>query len=425
MMQNQNTIANQIDHLYRHEYGKLVAVLTKSFGSSNMELAEDVVQEAMIDALKTWSYKGIPDNPMGWVYKVARNKALNHFHRESSRRRYIDDTKTTQLNSYHFTEEELFSEQEIADDQLRMIFTCCHPSISSDSQVALTLKTLCGFSIPEISKAFFTSEDTINKRLVRARKTIKEDSIAFEVPKGDQLRTRLDSVLEAIYLLFNEGYSASSGDDHIRYELCEEAIRLAEMITYSDTIKSKSTVYALLALMTLNTARFKSRIDKYDNVIELRHQNRKLWDKHLVKKGLDYLEFATSSREVSIYHILATISAHHCTARSFENTNWDSILSLYNALLQIQYSPVVVLNKSIAVSMTISASAALKELESIEDNTEIQKYLPYYTTKASLLYETNQKDKAVSVLEKALKLTNDQKNILLINSKLKEFSENY
>src|SRR5450755_1967442 len=267
MTEKQENISALVDKFFRHESGKIVSVLTKIFGSQNLDLAEDVVQDSLIEAMEQWQYNGPPDNPSGWLFRVAKNKALNIINREKYKRQYAKDTAFF-LRSEQAAETELnplFTEQEIQDDQLRMIFTCCHPAISPDSQVALALKTLCGFSTPEIARAFLTTEENINKRLVRARQKIREDKIPFEVPRGKELERRLQTVLETIYLLFNEGYSASKGDEIVRFELCEEAIRLSEIITAHPAIQVKSNVYALVALMQLNASRFKARQDSYGN----------------------------------------------------------------------------------------------------------------------------------------------------------------
>jgi len=418
-------ISDQIDHLFRYEYGKLVSVLTKTFGTSNIELAEDVVQEAMLEALNKWTYEGVPKNPVGWIYKVAKYKAVNILNREKYKKDFEFEV------NHHLKSEgnvesilkHIFSDKEIADDQLRMIFTCCHPSVSRDSQVSLTLKTLCGFSISEIAKAFLTTDENINKRLVRARKTIKQASIQFEVPTGKELKVRLSSVLETIYLLFNEGYNATSGDKAIRFELCEEAIRLAEMIASNANVKSSNT-YALLALMTLNSARFDSRIDEYENLLDLEHQERSKWHKELIKKGLYYLEFAAEQNEVSIYHILATISAHHCTASTYENTDWDSILSLYDLLIEIDKSPIVLLNRAIVLSKTNTPSKGLEELAKIKDNIAFHSYLPYYTTMAELHFQNLEPKIAIKFLKSALKLPLDENHKVLISNKLYEYSRN-
>ncbi len=423
MQNTQTNILKEINHLFRYEYGKLVSVLTKTFGSSNIELAEDVVQEAMLEALKQWEFKGIPDNPVGWIYKVAKYKAVNVVNREKHKREYSSDV------AHHLQSEwtiepalnHIFTVKEIADDQLRMIFTCCHPSISADSQIALTLKTLCGFSISEISKAFLTNDESVKKRLVRARKTIRDSNYPFEVPTGQDLEKRLKNVLETIYLLFNEGYNASSGNDLIRYELCEEAIRLTEIIAENSNISNKSTVYALMALMNLNVCRFKARIDEYDNILDLENQDRTKWDKNLLTKGLVYLELSTEQKEISNYHILATISAHHCTAKDFKSTDWNSILSLYNNLIEIDNSSIVLLNRTIVISKVKGVKVALKELETIKDKSILHNYLPYYTTKAELHFQNNEKEIAKEILTKALQLPLKGNSKLLINSILKKY----
>ena len=345
-------VSQIVDNLFRHDSGRLVSVLTRIFGAENIDLAEDVVQDSLVEALNQWTYKGIPENPSGWLFTVAKNKALNIISRERNRKKYTSDVA-------HFLDSEwtvqpalnhIFSEQQILDDQLRMMFTCCHPSISSDSQVALTLKTLCGFSILEIAKAFLTTEENINKRLVRARQKIRDDKIAFEVPEGMFLETRLAAVLETIYLLFNEGYSASTGNDLIRFELCGEAIRLAGIIAEHQAIQNKSNVYAVLALMYLNSSRFKARTSDRGDILTLAEQDRSQWDLDLMQKGFVFLEKSTVNNTLSIYHILAAISAYHCAARDFESTDWKSILSLYDKLVQIDCTPIVMLNRAIVVA---------------------------------------------------------------------------
>ena len=422
---DEKNVSGKVDHLFRHEYGKLVSVLTKTFGTSHIQLAEDMVQEAMLEALNKWTYSGIPENPVGWIYKVAQYKAVNVLNKEKYKRTYASEV------SHHLQSErnvepalnQIFTDKEVVDDQLRMIFTCCHPSISADSQVALTLKTLCGFSIPEIAKAFLTNEENINKRLVRARKTIKAADLPFEVPTGKELDQRLISVLETVYLLFNEGYNATVGDQPIRYELCEEAIRLTEIIASNSNVDSPNT-YALLALMTLNIARFNSRIDSYDNLLDLEQQDRNLWNQELIKKGLYYLEFATQQKEVSIYHILATISAHHCTATGFESTDWASILSMYDMLFQIDKSPVVLLNRAVVILKINGPKKALDELDMVKDHSIFYSYLPYYTTKAEFHFQNKESQIAMELLKEALKLPLDVSRKAFVNNKLLEYSEN-
>lgn len=419
-MPTDRNVKQIIDHLFRRETGRLVSVLTRIFGPENLDMAEDVVQDSLVEALNQWTCKGVPDNPSGWLFMVAKNKALNIINREKHKRKYASDVA-------HFLESQwtaqpalnhIFSEEEILDDQLRMMFTCCHPSVSSDSQVALTLKTLCGFSIPEIAKAFLTTDENVNKRLVRARQKIREDKIPFEVPEGKYLETRLDAVLETIYLLFNEGYSASTGNDLIRFELCEEAIQLSEIIATHSALQKKSNVHAILALMYLNASRFKSRTDTNGNILTMAEQDRSLWDRPLMQKGFYYLEKSTIHKSLSIYHILAAISAYHCAAPDFESTDWKSILSLYDNLIQIDPSPVVLLNRAIVVSKVNGAIEALDELEKIKDSPALASYHLFYSTRAEFHMQMNEFDKASYNLEMAIELSPLQAEKHLLKKKL-------
>jgi RNA polymerase sigma-70 factor (ECF subfamily) len=398
----------------------MVAVLTRIFGPENISLAEDVVQDSLAEAISHWTYKGVPGNPSAWLFRVAKNKALNIVNREKYKRQYSSDV-IHHLKSGWTAEpalDHLFSEQEILDDQLRMIFTCCHPAISADSQVALALKTLCGFSIPEIAKAFLTTDENINKRLVRARQRIREDEIPFEVPQGKELGKRLEAVLETIYLLFNEGYSASKGNDLVRYELCEEAIRLAEIIVRHPALQNKSAVYGLLSLMQLNASRFSARQNKEGNLLTMAEQDRSLWNGELISKGIHNLEKHTVDSPVLIYNILAAISACHCLAPDFESTDWKTILSLYDNLINIDNSPVVWLNRAIAVSKAEGTKKAMEELEKISKNQAFKSYYLFYATKAEFHIELNQFEKAIPILEMAIGLAPLQAEKQLLQRKL-------
>lgn len=425
MQEEPVNIPEKVDHLYRREYGKLVAVLTKTFGANNIQLAEDVVQEAMLEALKQWTYAGVPENAIGWIYRVAKYKAVNVVNKDRHKRAYASKVAHHLQSEWTLAPalDHIFTDKEIADDQLRMMFTCCHPLVSRDSQVALTLKTLCGFSIPEIARAFLTTNGNINKRLVRARKSIQEADVPFEVPVGKDLEPRLASVMEVIYLLFNEGYHASSGAEAIRHGLCGEAIRLAEMVASNPNITDSSQISALLALMSFNASRFAARTDAFGNMVDLEHQDRKKWDRALIQKGIRYLSFATQHDQVSLYHILATISAHHCTAKDFGSTNWEGILSLYNNLIQLDDSPIVQLNRAVVLAKTANANEALKAIERIEDTAPLLNYLPYYTVRAELHFQNGESLKASELLKKALGLSPNEKSKSDILDKLKKIDE--
>jgi len=406
-MNQTEDIPKLVDHLFRRESGKLVSVLTRIFGSKNLNLAEDVVQDSLLEAMDQWKFSGVPENPAAWLYKVAKYKALNIVNREKYKRQYSSEVLHTlqsgsdgELDLDHF-----FSEPEILDDMVRMMFICCHPSISPDSQVALTLKTLCGFSIPEIAKAFLTHEENINKRLVRARQKIRDGKMNFEVPSGQELERRLNTVLETIYLLFNEGYSASYGDFSIRYELCEEAIRIAGIISSHPAIKQKENVHALLSLMLLDASRFKSRQDENGAIIKLEEQDRNLWDKDMIQKGVFFLHESIRSTGISKYHILATISAHHCTASSIKTTDWESILNLYNNLLQIDNSAIVLLNRAVVMSEVFNPQQAIKELEKLKNDPLIENYQYYYSTLGELYLREKRLPEAGKYFLRAIELS--------------------
>jgi len=369
-------------------------------------MAEDVVQDSLLEALKQWTYKGIPDNPSGWIYRVAKNKALRIVNRDKYKKQYVSDVVHWLQSEWTAipAADQLFSESQIVDDQLRMMFTCCHPSVSPDSQIALILKTLCGFSISEIARAFLTADENIQKRLVRARQKIRESKVLFEVPQGTELKSRLQTVLEAIYLLFNEGYSASGGIQLIKSEVCEEAIRLAEIIVSHPSFTDTPDVYALLALMQLNASRLKARLDEAGNILTLERQDRSVWDLALMEKGFSNLRKSITGEEISVYHILASISSYHCSAASFETTDWKSILFLYDKLMQSDPSPVVLLNRSIALAKVEGTETALAELENLKNVQALRSYHLLYSVLAEFYVELSRFGEAASMLREAIRL---------------------
>jgi len=417
-------INHLIDHLFRRESSKIVAALTHIFGSENIDLAEDVVQDALGEAINQWVYKGIPKNPTGWLYRVAKNKALNILEREKYSRKYSQDLcRVEKIDQASW--DYIFSEQEINDDQLRMMFVCCHPALSKDSQIAFTLKTLCGFNITEIARAFLSNEESIHKRLVRARQKIREAGIRFELPGTGELRDRTDTVLQTIYLLFNEGYSASGGETVIRYELCEESIRLAEVIASHPAIQDKSNVYALLSLMLFNASRFYARQDESGNILTMAFQDRSKWNRSLIERGFHYLEKNGSADNISAFHILAAISALHCAARDFNSTNWTSILFLYDSLLQIDASPMVYLNRSVALSRVKGPSAALEELQKMQDDPLLKSYYLFHATKGELFLELDRFSEAAESFLLALNLAPIQAEKNLLQHKLDTCMEKF
>src|SRR6266567_449963 len=284
-MEESAGVSRLVEHLFRHEAGKMVATLTRIFGIERWNLAEDVVQESLSRALQTWPYRGVPENPSAWIMRASRNLALDVIRRENIfRAKEAEITRSIERGGSP-SETVIFSEQEIADDRLRMMFVCCHPVIPPEAQVALALKTLCGFSVTEISRAFLTTEAAIAKRVTRAKQKIQEAQVPFEIPVGDELARRLESVLQSLYLLFNEGYKASGGDKLVREELCHEAIRLTELLAQHRAGNQPKT-HALLALMLLNAARTPAREDDQGNLLRLKEQDRRRWDQPMIERGM-------------------------------------------------------------------------------------------------------------------------------------------
>jgi RNA polymerase sigma-70 factor (ECF subfamily) len=375
--QKPQEVSQLVEHLFRHEAGKMVATLTGIFGIEHLNLAEDVVQEALARALQTWPYRGVPENPAAWIMRASRNLALDVVRREKVFRAKEAEITRLMERDGSAPETVIFSEHEIADDRLRMMFVCCHPVIPPEAQVALALKTLCGFSVPEISHAFLTTEAAIAKRLTRAKQKIQEAQIPFEIPAGDELTRRLDSVLQSLYLLFNEGYKASSGEDLVRGELCDEAIRLTELLV-QHSAGNQSKTHALLALMLLNAARIPARQDDEGNLLRLQEQDRSLWDQAMIARGIFHLRESAAGAEISDYHLQAGIAACHATATDYESTDWAKILSLYDRLIEFDDSPVVALNRAVAVANVRGPEAGLHTLQRIRDQKKLDSYYLFY-----------------------------------------------
>jgi RNA polymerase sigma-70 factor (ECF subfamily) len=412
-------IEQTVDHLFRHESGKMVAVLSKLLGLQNIEVAQDLVQDALVQAMHTWSYKGLPDNPSAWLYRVAKNKAVDYLRRERRFKEITPKYNYLLQSEYTLTPtiNNFFKEDEIQDSQLRMIFACCHPSIPEESQIAMSLKILCGLSTAEIAKAFLTSEETIAKRIYRAREKFRTENIELELPPDNELPTRLDGVLHSLYLLFNEGYNSSHPDYIIRDELCEEAIRLTFLLT-NHAITDHPRTKALLALMCLQASRLKARLDDKGSIILLKHQDRSKWYQPLIKTGLHFLEKSVEEpSNTSIYHLEAAIAALHASSSSFEETNWKAIYSLYQSLYELNQTPIVALNKAIAAAYAIDKQTALRELLSIKD---LEQYYLYHTSVGEIYLELNKKEKAKERFKKALSLTSSRQEQQLLQTKLEK-----
>lgn len=398
-------VGTTVAQVFREEAGKIISALTGLFGLRNLELVEDAVQDALLQAMRVWSYGSIPQNPSAWLMQVAKNKALDVLRRAARlQKKEAEIIAALEGSSASASASEHFPEDEIKDDQLRLIFACCHPALSRDSQIALTLKTLCGFNAEEIARAFLTSPQTIAKRLTRARQRLRKDDVPFEIPSGAELSPRLDAVLTVFYLLFNEGYNASEGADLIREDLCNEAIRLTGLI-HEHPATTAPRIEALLALMLLQAARFPSRNSPEGEILLLQDQDRAKWNRAMIAEGLAHLDQSAVGDEVSAIHLEAGIAACHCTAPSYDETDWPKILLLYDLLLQANDSPVIALNRAVALSKARGAKAGLAALRDIKNRAALRKYYLYYAVQAEFQRELGQHDKAAANYGRALTLT--------------------
>lgn len=402
-MQPPGTINQTIDHLFRHESGKMTAVLSRLLGLQNLETAQDIVQDTLLQAMSTWRYNNIPDNPAAWLYRVAKNKAIDFLRREKRFREISPEYACLLQSEYSLTPtiNSLFLKNEIEDSQLRMMFACCHPLIPAESQIALTLKTLCGLSTAEIAHAFLTTEETIAKRIYRAKEKIKTEQIELVAPTGQELQERLDAVLKSLYLFFNEGYNSSHPDQLIREDLCEEAIRLCHLLTLHTLTRFPRT-YALLSLFSFQASRLQARLDDKGHIIILKYQNRNKWNRSLIGRGFDCLEMAAEPFEVSTYHLEAAIASLHAAAPSFEQTDWKSIYDLYELLYQLQPNPIVAMNKGIASAYAISKQHAINELQQIKG---LDQHHLYFASLGELYLDMKKPVSAREYFEKAIQLT--------------------
>jgi len=381
----------------------MVATLTRIFGVENLNLAEDVVQEALARALQTWPFYGVPKNPSAWIMRASRNLAL-----DVVRRRKVFQNKQAEIirlmdRDGVGRDEAIFSEDEIADDRLRLMFVCCHPAIPADAQVALALKTLCGFGVTEISRAFLTTDAAIAKRLTRAKQKIRQARIPFEIPGAKELGQRLDGVLQSLYLLFNEGYKASSGENLVREELCNEAIRLTGLLA-QHPIGNQPKTHALLALMLLNAARIPTRVDSEGNLLRLKEQDRTRWDQATIARGMFHLSQSAAGDELSEYHLQAGIAACHCAAKDYESTDWQQILSLYDRLIEFDQSPVVALNRAVAIANIHGPRAGLQTVEGIRGLDKLSSYYLLYAVLGEFEMRTGKLQSAAEQFRRSFEL---------------------
>src|ERR1700731_1844397 len=397
-----SNVGRIVEHLFREEAGKIIAALTGIFGLHNLELVEDAVQEALLKALRQLSYGNLPPNPAAWLTQVAKNQALD-FLRRHTRFREKEEAIIAAIEQHPAFSSQpasAFMVDEIRDDQLRLIFACCHPALPSEAQVALTLKALCGFGVSEIARAFLITAETIAKRLARARARLRKSEVPLEIPVGPELTPRLASVLNVLYLLFNEGYNASQGSDLIRRDLCDEAIRLATLLQDN---------------AATDTPKTPARLDAAGGILLLEEQDRSRWNKEMIADGLSQLDHAASGDAASSFHLQAGIAACHCLARKYEETDWDRILFLYDLLQKINDTPGIALNRAVALAKVRGPAAGLEALGEIENHKALRSYYLFYAIRAEFLGVLDRREEAEQDYRRALSLTElaAERNFLL------------
>ena len=415
-----------VDHLFRHEFGRMVSHLTRILGACRLTLAEDAVQHAMLQALQLWPFQGVPDYPKAWLARVAYNRSLDvlkhdrclDFHEDEAELEFIAQL---QSRPFHPIAEPLHFTNEIADEQLALIFVCCHPALPRPASVALTLKVVCGFGIAEIARAFLSTEIAITQRLVRAKRTIRDHNIRFEVPNPTQLPERLEAVLDVLYLLFTEGYAATAGDHLIKNDLCVEAIRLTTALT-ENSATTRPEVHALLSLMLFQAARLPARVDAAGDLLLLEEQDRTLWDRTMINLGLHHLGQAAHGDYLSAYHLQAELAAAHVTADCFALTDWEHILTLYDLLQELQPTPVVLINRAIALAQVEGPAAALDALESIPHDDQSQRYRLRHAAEGEFHRQLGNIPQARTFFQRALASAHSEPERRFIERKLKSMT---
>ena len=389
-----------VDRLFRRESARLVASLTRAFGPGNLQLAEDVVQESLVRALQLWPYRGIPENPRAWLTRVARNRGIDALRR---RQTWSDKEQVLARLEALDVAPPVDPGASMGDDELTMLFLCCHPSLSRQDQVALTLKVAGGLSATEIAQALLGRRKAIEQRLVRAKRRLRQDSARFEMPSPMELAERLGAVLEVLYLIFTEGYASSTHSDWIRAELSTEALRQVELLCGRPGTDGPST-RALAALFCFQAARFPARVDGHGSLVELEDQDRRLWDQQLIARGLLHFERSAAGSRVTRYHVEAELAAHWALE---PRPDWSRVLALYEELAALSPSPVVAVHAAVARARSGDPESAHRELEQLSEDKRLREYVPFHVARGEVALSVGALDTARAAFDRVLRLTGD------------------
>ena len=404
-----------VDAVYRSDWGRIVATLIRQFG--DFELAEDVAQEAFIAAVDQWPTEGIPDSPRAWIIQTAKHKAIDRLRRQTRLQEKLQ--ADPDFASEPIVDGPKLDFDEIPDDRLRLIFTCCHPALSLDAQVPLTLRTLGGLQTDEIARSFLVPTTTMAQRLVRAKRKIRDAGIPYSVPDTTEMPARLDGVLTAIYLIFTEGYAPTRGEPLVRADLCAEAIRLGRLLRELLAPKPPAEATALLALMLLHDSRREARLDEDGNLVVLEDQDRSLWNRPQIDEALVLIDEALAGQP-GPFTLEAAIAAEHCQARRAEDTNWEEIVKLYDLLAELMPSPIVSLNRAVAIAMARGPKEALELIDELADSGELDDYHLLHAARADMFRRLGSNDEAAESYEAALRLVTNDSERRFLERRLRE-----
>ncbi|HEX6187636.1 MAG TPA: RNA polymerase sigma factor [Pyrinomonadaceae bacterium] len=403
-----------VDNVYRADWGRIVATLIRSFG--DFDVAEEAAQEAFAAAVKQWPNEGVPASPAAWIIQTAKHKAVDRLRRQT---RFQEKAESYAQEQPTTTEQPELTDREIPDDRLRLIFTCCHPALAAESQVALTLRTLCGLETDEIARAFLVPATTMAQRLVRAKRKIRDAGIPYKIPDTSEIRQRLDAVLTVIYLVFNEGYASTHGERLVRTDLCAEAIRLARIVRMLLAPYPPAEVTGLLALMLLHDSRRDARVDEAGDLVVLEDQDRALWNQTQIAEAFPLVGQAIASPVAGPYALQAGIAAEHCKAQSPEQTDWRQIVELYDRLAGLQPSPIVSLNRAVAVAMADGPERGLRLIDALVTSGELDAYHLLHAARADLLRRSGSNKEAAASYTRALELTSNDAERRFLEKRLR------